>query len=515
MSPTHVWIPVVFYWLPMLIFFYMGMDVLLRNPKRTEHRLVSATILCYFLMFLEEYFRYMLPMEYSPLLAAVWFSNVGILIPGLGFHLIARLIGLHKRMRRPWYPYLFHILILAIPAGLISQRSYTSVELFTVSGVWKWPVANGAYYGTLTVSLLLSFIPIAMLRSARKWSAADPAYQKHDGIFKLLEYGSWVTFLWVAVFGYFRFNEVLPPYTYIYGGLIWCFVLRLSMQRYEFLNHAGHRYKKMFQINSQAALLVSLNGDIKEANLSADKMFGRLVPGKTNLAGLGGAEIVAKLKEQDDIGELEMVLHSGDNQIEVMINGDYVTVDHELHAVLLIRDIRLRNQHLRQIAFMAYHDPLTGLPNRRQFYDKLEEALAEAGRTGGELAILLLDLDRFKQVNDRWGHEAGDQMLCKVAAMLHQLVQPDGLAARFGGDEFVMFCPVGGEGLTAAELERRLLAAAAQATLDYEGEVLKIDMSAGLSLYPQDGSAPDALLRQADKRMYAIKRGLTEGNHEI
>lgn len=153
-----------------------------------------------------------------------------------------------------------------------------------------------------------------------------------------------------------------------------------------------------------------------------------------------------------------------------MINGDYVTVDHEIHAVLLIRDIRLRNQHVRQIAFMAYHDPLTGLPNRRQFYDKLEETLAEAERSGGEVAILLLDLDRFKQVNDRWGHEAGDQMLCKVAAMIHQLVQPDGLAARFGGDEFVLFCPVGGDGLTAAELEHRLLAAAAQATLDYEGE---------------------------------------------
>lgn len=97
---------------------------------------------------------------------------------------------------------------------------------------------------TLTASLLLSFVPIAMLRSARKWSTADPDYQEHGGIFKLLEYGSWVTFLWVAVFGYFRFNEVLPPYTYIYGGLIWCFVLRLSMQRYEFLNHAGQRYKK-------------------------------------------------------------------------------------------------------------------------------------------------------------------------------------------------------------------------------------------------------------------------------
>ncbi|NQX48353.1 diguanylate cyclase [Paenibacillus tritici] len=515
MSPTQVWIPVVCYWLPMLFFFYMGMDVLLRNPKKIEHRLVSVSILCYFLMFLEEYIRYMLPIEYSPVLAAAWFANVGILIPGLGFHLMARLIGLHKRMPKPWYPYLLHILVLAIPAGLISQRSYTSVEMFTTSGVWKWPVANAAYYGTLTASLLLSFVPIAMLRSARKWSAADPAYQEHKGIFKLLEYGSWVTILWVAVFGYFRFGEVLPPYTYIYGGLIWCFVLRLSMQRYEFLNHAGQRYQKMFQINSQAALLVSLSGSIKEANPSANKMFDRLALGPANLADLGGADIVAKLKAQEDIGEIEAVLRSGDGMIEVMINGDYVTVDHEIYAVLLIRDIRLRNQHLRQIAFMAYHDPLTELPNRRQFYDKLGEALAEADRTGGELAILLIDLDRFKQVNDRWGHEAGDLVLCRVAVMVRELVQPYGLAARFGGDEFVLFCPVGREGLTAAELEHRLHIAATQATLDYEGEELRIDMSIGISLYPRDGTAPDALLRHADKRMYAVKRGDVEGGHEI
>ncbi|AIQ39286.1 GGDEF domain-containing protein [Paenibacillus sp. FSL R7-0297] len=506
MSPTQVWIPIVFYWLPMLFFFYMGVDVLLRNPKKIEHRLVSATILCYFLLFLEEYIRYMLPIEYSPVLAAFWFANAGIFIPGLGFHLVARLIGLHKRLPRPWYPYLFHVLVLAIPAGLISHQSYTSVQVFVTAGVWKWPVANAAYYGTLTASLLLSFIPIVMLRSARKWSAADPAYQEHGGIFKLLEHGSWVTFVWVALFGYIRFEEFMPPYAYIYGGLIWCFVLRLSMQKYEFLNHAGQRYEKMFQINSQAALLVSLPGSIKEANSSAGKMFDRLALGTANLTDLGGADIVAKLREQEDIGEMERVLRNGDSMIEVMINGDYVSVDHEIHAVLLIRDIGARNQHLRQIAFMAYHDPLTELPNRRHFYDELEKALTEADRNGDELAIMLIDLDGFKQVNDRYGHAAGDLVLCRVAVIIRELAQPSGLAARFGGDEFVLFCPLGHDGLTAAELERRLQVASEQAVLDYGGEQLKIDMSIGISLYPRDGRTSDDLLRQADKRMYEVKR---------
>lgn len=506
MSLSQVWIPVLFYWLPMLFFFYMGIDELVRNPRKIEHRLVSAVIFCYFFLFLEEYIRYMLPITYSPVLAAYWFSNVGILIPGLGFHLLARLIGLHKVMPRPWYPYLFYILLLAIPASLLSSHSLISAQQFIEVGVWKWPLGNAAYYGTLTASLLISLLPIAMLRYARKRLAAN-SESDQGRIFKLLEYGTILTFVWVAVFGYFRFEAVVPPYAYMYAGLLWCSVLRLAMRRYEFLHSASHRYETIFHLSSQAILLTALEGKVKEVNPSARAMFDKVKLEDGGLTALGGHEIVDKLRRQAEIGEIETMLRNGERPVEALVNGDYVTVDGEPHAILFIRDIGARNQHTRQIAFLAYHDPLTGLSNRRHFYDKLAEALKEAHEREGELLLMLIDLDDFKLVNDRFGHEAGDLVLGRVAGLIREAVEPSGLAARFGGDEFVLLFPLEQDGMTAPELRKRIEHTVAQGVPDYGGEQLHIRMSIGISRYPQDGDVPDDLLRCADHRMYEEKRG--------
>lgn len=506
MSPSEVWIPIVCYWLPMLVFFYMGADVLLRNPRKIEHILVSLTILCYFLLFLEEYIRYMLPMDYSPSLAALWFANVGIAIPGLGFHLLAKLIGLDKQLPKLWYPLIFHILLLAIPAGLLSHQELISVQQFKQAGVWKWPVANGAYYGTLTVSLTLSMVSIVWLRVARK-RKDNVAVKEHEGIFKLLEYGSLATACWVAVFGYFQFGNVLPPYPYLYAGLIWCFVLRLAMQKYEFLNYSSHRYEKLFQLNPQPILLVSIAGEVKEANPSARQMFDQIALDSASLVSLRGEQVIEKLQQRAEIGEMETVLYNGDHALETLVYGDYVSVNNEPHAILLIRDIGARNQYLRQVAHMAYHDALTELPNRRHFNDRLEQAIAEARQLGDELFVLIVDLDDFKQINDRYGHEAGDLVLRRVASVLRRWAEPSGLAARMGGDEFVLFRTVynsNGE-VTVEEVLRRIEAVMEQERIEYGGEHLDIRMSVGISRYPQDGGSLNELIKQADKTMYRIK----------
>ncbi|MHA7966007.1 GGDEF domain-containing protein [Paenibacillus sp. CAU 1782] len=505
MSPSEVWIPVVFYWLPMLIFFYMGADVLLRNPKKSEHILVSLTILCYFLLFLEEYIRYMLPIEYSPALSALWFANVGIAIPGLGFHLLAKLMGLDKRFPRPWYPYLFHVLLLAIPAGFFSHRELISAQQFVDTGFWKWPVANDAYYGTLTASLVLSLIPIIWLRIVRK-RKGRASLAGHYGIFRWLEYGSLLTVCWVVVFGYFRFNEVIPPYSYLYAGLVWCFILRMVMRKYEFLNFSSHRYEKLFHLNPQPILLVSMSGDIKEANPSARQMFDNVDLDSANLSILGGHQLVDRLQEQDEIGELEIVLYNGSYEIDSLLNGDYVTVNNEPHVIVLIRDITARKEHLRQIAFMAYHDPLTELPNRRHFFDKLEQAITDSRDSGDELIVMLIDLDDFKVINDRYGHEAGDLALRHVAAVMSKIAGESGLAARLGGDEFVLYCPPPRIGISDHEMVHRMEETLERDVLEYGGERLTVKMSIGVSRYPQDGTAIDQLIKHADNSMYGIKR---------
>jgi hypothetical protein len=150
LSLSEVLLPFCVYLLPMLFLFYMGVDILLRNPRKAEHRLVSLTIACYFLLFMEEYIRYQLPMSYSPKLAAVWFASVGMTVPGLSIHFIAKFVGLDKRMSKWLYPYVFHLPLLMIPVNILCGQKLISAQDFLVTGPWKLPVYNTAYYTALT-----------------------------------------------------------------------------------------------------------------------------------------------------------------------------------------------------------------------------------------------------------------------------------------------------------------------------------------------------------------------------
>ena len=109
MSTSEVRVFLFAYLLPILFFVYMGADVMLRNSRKTEHRLLCITAGIYILLFVEEYIRHQLPISYSPTLVALWFSNVGILMPGLGFHFLAKFSGIDKRMPRYLYPTIFYL----------------------------------------------------------------------------------------------------------------------------------------------------------------------------------------------------------------------------------------------------------------------------------------------------------------------------------------------------------------------------------------------------------------------
>ncbi|SDD78340.1 hypothetical protein SAMN02799630_04030 [Paenibacillus sp. UNCCL117] len=300
-------LPLLVYLLPMLFFVYMGTDVLLRNPKKTEHRLVSLIIACYFLLFLEEYVRQLLPVSYSPLLSALWFSNVGIAIPGLGFHLFVKFSGMDKLMPRWLYPYLFYTPLLVVPLSFLSRQRFISAHEFSVIGLWKWPVYNMPYYIALTASVLVSLLSLAVLFHGRT-QARSP---EHRAIFNQLIIASIVTNGWIAVFGYFRFGEILPPYPYIFGGIVWCFLLRHAMKKYEFLHFNNQRYEKLFHLNPAAILLIGPGGVIREANPSARQLFHHIDLARTGLGGLASAELIERLREKQAIRELETTIRNG------------------------------------------------------------------------------------------------------------------------------------------------------------------------------------------------------------
>ncbi|KGE16653.1 sensor domain-containing diguanylate cyclase [Paenibacillus wynnii] len=502
MNLSEVLLTLVVYLLPMLFFFYMGLDVLVRNPKKTEHRLVSLITGCYFLLFLEEYIRFLLPISYSPPLTAIMFSSIGIMLPGLGFHFFAKITRMDKRLPKLLNPYIFYVHLLIIPINLISNKNYISSQKFITAGVWKWPVFNSAYYAGLTVSILISALTLFILFKAKS-SAGSPEYK---AIFNLMIVGTILTLGWTAIFGYFRFGEKIPPFPYLYAGIIWCFLLQLAMKKYEFLNFNNQRYEKLFNLNPAAILLIEISGIIKEANPSARLMLNHIDLDHAVLNALASAELSNSLKKRQEIKELETSIQNGDTFLDVLIDGDYVSVDNQPHVILIIRNITLQKENQKQIVFLAYHDPLTLLPNRRYFYEKLAEAINEAKSLGHHLAVILIDLDDFKDTNDRYGHEAGDEVLRHTAHLIKEVVGQKGVAARLGGDEFVFFLsPIPSISyiqVTLQQLETKFL----HTDLQYKDKSLTVKMSMGYSFYPDDGQDEDTILNNADKAMYRAKR---------
>jgi diguanylate cyclase (GGDEF)-like protein/PAS domain S-box-containing protein len=169
------------------------------------------------------------------------------------------------------------------------------------------------------------------------------------------------------------------------------------------------------------------------------------------------------------------------------------------------REITELRRAERELEYRANHDPLTGLPNRHCLHHELQQALAQATQAGGGLTLLYLDLDGFKEVNDRGGHEAGDRILREVAHRLQRGLRQGDLVARMGGDEFVVLLPGCSEEVDAREVAEALRAHLRAPCMLPDGPV-HLDASVGIACFPADGQTPETLLAHADRAMYASRR---------
>ncbi len=167
-------------------------------------------------------------------------------------------------------------------------------------------------------------------------------------------------------------------------------------------------------------------------------------------------------------------------------------------------DLTDRKRVEEGLRHQSLHDALTGLPNRTLLHDRLEQALLVARRDVGSLALLLMDLDGFKEVNDTLGHHYGDLLLQGVAGRLHDVLRASDTVGRLGGDEFAVVLPTADEG-GAIEVVRHIGEALAEPFM-VEDHHLSVAASIGIALYPVHGHDGAALLRVADRAMYAAKR---------
>jgi diguanylate cyclase (GGDEF)-like protein len=169
-------------------------------------------------------------------------------------------------------------------------------------------------------------------------------------------------------------------------------------------------------------------------------------------------------------------------------------------SVAVMHSVRRRLEHERDLMeHAAFSDPLTGLPNRRMLMSVAQHEIARHHRADGRFMVVMLDLNGFKQINDRYGHAAGDQLLCDVSDALSDVLRSQDTVARLGGDEFCVIAP---DTENPRALAEKVTNAVAHVTNGHES----LTASVGLSLFPDDGTGIEKLLRIADDRLLAAKR---------
>jgi diguanylate cyclase (GGDEF)-like protein/PAS domain S-box-containing protein len=283
-------------------------------------------------------------------------------------------------------------------------------------------------------------------------------------------------------------------------------------RQHQELASGEERYRQLVESTADAVVGLDLDGRILSWNRAACRLYGMteaqaigchltaLLPTRdpaevdSLLAVAGAGEIVSDLESLYPLADGAQV-HVSLTVSPVLDAGRVVAIS------VLGRDTSERHQMQQALEHQALHDTLTGLPNRTLLVDRLEQALATDARDASRTAVMFLDLDQFKLVNDASGHEAGDHLLVQVAARIRDAVRPGDTVARLGGDEFVVLCPGAGPDEAAAVAERVLHGFSDAFTVD--GNRLYTTASLGIAVAPP-GDA-QTLLREADMAMYAAK----------
>ena len=198
------------------------------------------------------------------------------------------------------------------------------------------------------------------------------------------------------------------------------------------------------------------------------------------------------------------VLHRDGSQLPVEFIVRTMMYQGERLRMTIVRDIRDRIESQAAIHHLAHHDALTGLPNRPAFTRRADELLGQAAANGHVPALLFIDLDQFKRVNDSLGHLAGDQLLQTVAARIIATLREADLVARFGGDEFVLLL-AGNPSLAAVQEVAAKLLSAIGDTLEVQGAKISVTPSIGVAMFPKHGRTPAELVKHADTAMYQAK----------
>ncbi|HJW55370.1 MAG TPA: EAL domain-containing protein [Burkholderiaceae bacterium] len=283
----------------------------------------------------------------------------------------------------------------------------------------------------------------------------------------------------------------------------------------EELREREMRIRRLIESNIIGIFFWDVGGSVREANDAFLRIIGykreEMLAGNVHWVKMTPAEYgTADERALAELGktgtctpyEKEFVRKDG-RRVPVLVGGAFFDGSQET-GVGFVLDLSDRKQAEDRIRYMAHHDALTGLPNRILLQDRMTQAIAHARRGGTQLAVIFVDLDNFKRINDSLGHVIGDRLLQMVAGRLQECLREGDSIARLGGDEFVLTVAIRSDINAAALVARKILDTLAQLFV-VDGNELHICGSIGISLYPVDGTDGETLMRAADTAMYHAK----------
>ncbi len=297
------------------------------------------------------------------------------------------------------------------------------------------------------------------------------------------------------------------------GKLLAAFVLITDITKHRLaeqsVRESEERLGKFMQASVEG-ILFHKNGHLTDANpplcelvgYTLDQILGRHV---LEFVPSDQADKVAAIMDAGEETAYEsVILHKDGRRMPI----EYIVRTIERHGermrMAIVRDIRDRHAAQAHIHHMAHHDALTGLPNRLSLMEHLGHMIAAARRNDSQVALLFIDLDHFKRVNDSLGHLVGDTLLQTLARRITESLRTTDVVARFGGDEFIVLLPRTLQRMDVEEVAQKLLAAVG-VPVNADGRLISVTPSIGISMFPHDGETADDLIKNADTAMYLAK----------
>ncbi len=492
----------ILYLIPAFIFIYMAGMIYSRNRNSGKHITCSLLFVFTSMWFFGVFTSLVIYPKYFNEIVIYWVNGSITIASLFALHLWLMNANMYHRKNGKFYKLLFLpgiLMLLTFPGDswMIKGDGNPETIFNPGPGIYLLWLLDFSY---LAILLFLTVIEMKRGNKAAKlWLKG------------MLYYFVWtVSMLTASII--FQNTSLYFFYLFIpHGSIFWAVAIFLSMSRFDYLSSYEQRYNILFQRSPVGILIIDEKATVLEAS---PRIFTYLdvkeqeLLHSSLLSVLGGIDRRKFIKEYREAFKKQIKMENLElsfvNKLEerrtLLIDSDFIIIEGKTLQFVMAKDITEAKAKEDDVKHLAYHDILTGLPNRAAFEERIADLLNRSEMFG----LLLIDLNKLKQINDTFGHQAGDQAIQYIANIMKEAVKGNHHVARLGGDEFVLLLAIGQTDRTVNEI-REGLSFPLNISTDTQ---FYLSASIGVSYYPTDGETSEELYRIADTRMYEEKNAV-------